>query len=196
MSKKINIILDLDQTLISAEEMENFNFKKYKKKILQFDSKVMDDLYIIFGRPYLQEFLDYLFANFNVSIWTAASKSYALFIIDNFIKTKPTRKIDFIFFSYHCDYSMKINKGLKCLSILWEKFGLNGYNKQNTIIIDDNDKVKKIQRCNCYAIPPFYFTDEDSLNDTELLNLMQSLETLLKVEESTIVKTECLTDLL
>ena len=128
---KLNVILDLDQTLISAEELDNFDFKKYKKKIVQFDAKVMEDLYIVFGRPYLQEFLDYLFDNFNVSIWTAATKSYALFIIDNFIKIKPNRKIDFIFFSYHCDYSMKCKQGLKGLNVLWEKFGY------------DNDYVKK-----------------------------------------------------
>ena len=43
-----------------------------------------DGHYKVFERPGLQEFLDYLFANFNVSVWTAASKSYALFIIDKY----------------------------------------------------------------------------------------------------------------
>ena len=196
MSKKINIILDLDQTLISAEELKGFEFQKYRKKMLQFDTKVMDDLYIIFGRPHLQTFLDYLFENFNVSIWTAASKSYALFIINNFIKTKPSRKIDFIFFSYHCDFSMKSKKGLKCLSILWEVFGLTGFTKHNTIIIDDNDRVKKIQKCNCYAIDPFYFTDVNSDNDTSLLNLKVRLEHINQIQETILKQTDCLIDLL
>jgi TFIIF-interacting CTD phosphatase-like protein len=186
----------LDQTLISAEEIKGFEFQKYRKKILQFDTKVMDDLYIIFGRPHLQTFLDYLFENFNVSIWTAASKSYALFIINNFIKTKPNRKIDFIFFSYHCDFSMKSKKGLKCLSLLWEVFGLNGFNIHNTIIIDDNDRVKKIQKCNCYAIEPFNFTDVNCADDTALLQLKLKLEHMSQINETTLNQSECLIDLL
>ena len=79
--KKINILLDLDQTLISAEATEDFNFKKYKQKGSHFDLHDMDGYYIVFERQYLQEFLDFLFKKFNISVWTAASKDYALFII-------------------------------------------------------------------------------------------------------------------
>ncbi len=196
MTQKLNVILDLDQTLISAEELSSFDFKKYKKKIQLFNAKMMDDSYIVFARPHLDAFLDYLFENFNVSIWTAATKSYALFIINNFIKTKPNRKIDFIFFSYHCDYSMKCKKGLKNLSILWDNFGLKGYNKDNTVIIDDNDKVKRLQVCNCYAIPPFEFTDKDSEEDTELLSLIGKLEALRNYFVENPKPHECLSDLM
>ena len=38
----------------------------------------MDGYYIVFERPGLQEFLDYLFANYIVSVWTAATKDYAI----------------------------------------------------------------------------------------------------------------------
>ena len=82
MTNKPNIILDLDQTLISAEVSEEHNFKKYEMKSKLFDYKDMDGYYIVYERPGLQKFLDYLFENFNVSIWTAASKDYALFIIE------------------------------------------------------------------------------------------------------------------
>jgi hypothetical protein len=55
----------------------------------------MENYYIIFERPGLQQFLTFLFKNFNVSIWTAASKDYALFIIDKIIIAgNKNRKID------------------------------------------------------------------------------------------------------
>ena len=174
----LNVILDLDQTLISAEELKKFDYKKYKKKMESFRFEVMDDLYIVFARPHLQEFLDYLFSHFNVSIWTAASKSYALFVIEKFILNKPNRKIDFIFFSYHCDFSIKQNKGLKGLKVLWEDFGLVNYNYGNTIIVDDNDQVNALQKCNCYHITPFHFKKAGSEHDEALFYLVGKLEAL------------------
>jgi len=174
---KINIILDIDQTLISSEETNKFN-KTHKKKMEQFEHKNFEDLYLIFSRPYLQGFLDFLFDNFNVSIWTAASKNYALFIVDKFILNKPNRKIDFIFFSYHCKISMKNSKKLKDLSLLWDYFKLSKYAKDNTIIIDDNPLVKEAQLCNCFAIKPFYFFDKDSEKDSELVSLTSKLTSL------------------
>ena len=100
MVKKFNIVLDLDQTLISSEDLKDF--VPDQKKMSHFKHAKMDNSYITFERPHLQEFLDFLFKNYNVSIWTAATKNYALFIINKFIR-KRGRNIDFIFFSYHCE---------------------------------------------------------------------------------------------
>ena len=98
---KLTLILDLDQTLISGEAYEDLDLKKYKKKDKLFTSNDMEGFYKIYSRPYLQEFLDYAFSNFNVIIWTAATKDYALFIIEKIIiNNKPDRKLDFILFSY------------------------------------------------------------------------------------------------
>ena len=94
-------VLDLDQTLISAEPAEEYDFSKNKSKAKQFVFHDMDGYYVVFERPGLQPFLTYLFDNFNVSIWTAASKDYALFIIEKIILAgNKNRKIDFIFFSF------------------------------------------------------------------------------------------------
>ena len=78
MNKKGHIILDLDQTLISAEPSEEYNFAKNREKSKKFVFHDMDGYYVVFERPGLQSFLTYLFDNFNVSIWTAASKRYSL----------------------------------------------------------------------------------------------------------------------
>ena len=179
------LVLDLDQTLISAEADEEYDFKKYQKKALLFDFYDMDGYYLVFARPFLQEFLDYAFANFEVSIWTAATKDYALFIIDHIILAgKSERKLDWIFFSYHCDISEKLGKGTKDLSILWDEYHLPGFNKNNTIILDDYDEVCSTQPENCISAKPFFFTDKNSEKDTFLRDLIPVLADIKKHMES------------
>lgn len=175
--KKLNFILDLDETLISAEATEDYDFEKYKKKAKKFKFEPMEDYYIIFERPYLQQFLDFLFKNFNVSIWTAASKDYALFIIEKIIlKDHPERKIDYIFFSYHCNVSKKIKNRTKDLSMLWDIYKMEGYNKNNTIILDDYDEVYNTQNNNCIIAEPFKFIENNSENDNFFKNLIPKIQ--------------------
>jgi len=177
--QKPHVFLDLDQTLISAEADEDYDFKKYKKKAKLFDYEDMDGYYIVFARPGLQKFLDYLFENFTVSIWTAASKDYALFIIEKLILAgKSNRKLDWVFFSYHCDISKKYKKASKSLSMIWDIYKLDGYSKDNTVIIDDYDEVYDTQPDNCIIAVPFEFTSEGSEKDTFLKDLQPKLESM------------------
>ena len=177
MSNKINILLDLDQTIISAESTSDYNFKKNKAKSKKFTFHDMDGYYIVFERPGLQPFLDYLFANFNVSVWTAASKDYALFIIDKILlKNKHNRKLDWVFFSYHCDISKKVKNGSKSLDMLWDVYKIEGYNKDNTVILDDYDEVHQTQPDNCIIAKPFEFEDDNSHKDNYLKNLTKELK--------------------
>lgn len=173
--KKPNFILDLDQTLISAEPIDTYD-KKNNSKAKKFSFQKMEDYYIVFERPYLQKFLDYLFKNFNVSIWTAASKDYALFIIEKIIlQNKPERKLDWIFFSYHCDLSKKIKKNSKTLQMLWDVYNIQGYSEDNTVILDDYVEVYNTQKNNCIMAVPFEFLDDGSENDDFLLRLIPHL---------------------
>jgi len=173
---KLNVILDLDQTLISGEEFEEFNEKTNREKMKKYDHHTMKNYFIIFARPNLQELLDFLFKNFNVSVWTAASKDYALFIINKFILIKKDRKLDFIFYSYHCNMSKRLKQGLKSLSMLWDVFKLKEYNEHNTIIVDDNPDVLVKQGCNVIQIKPFYYKARNSDQDRELLKVMADLK--------------------
>jgi TFIIF-interacting CTD phosphatase-like protein len=177
-TKKKYIIFDLDETLISAiskedEYDEQRHSKRYKifKKRNEYED--MDGYYHVFSRPGLQKFLDFAFKNFNVCIWTAASKDYALFIIEKIILKNKNRKLDYIFFSYHCDISKKVKKGIKDLSVLWDLAKLPNYNENNVIIIDDNPDVKKTGYC--IQVPEFIFTDENSENDKYFETLKNKL---------------------
>lgn len=188
MCDKINILLDLDQTLISGEPTEQYDFKKNKEKAKKFVFHDMEDMYIIFERPGLQEFLTFLFDNFNVSVWTAASKDYALFIVDKIIlQGNSNRKLDYVFFEYHCKISEKLKDQLKGLSLLWDIFKLSNYNSKNTLIIDDNDEVYNPQKKSCIIAPPFEFNDKDSDKDSFLVNLTKELRDFTKAKDVSII---------
>jgi TFIIF-interacting CTD phosphatase-like protein len=166
--EKINILLDLDNTLISSLSKKEEKHI-YKPRMKKFRWENMENVYKVFERPGLQPFLDFLFKHFNVSIWTAASKTYALFIIDKFIlDNHPERTLDYIFFSHHCKRSNKIKKTQKSIEILKNNFKLHNYNRYNTYIIDDHPEVFKSQPDNCIQIKPFEFVNRQSYNDTEL----------------------------
>jgi TFIIF-interacting CTD phosphatase-like protein len=172
------VLLDLDQTLISAEPSEEYDFKKNREKAKKFVFHDMDGYYIVFERPGLQSFLSYLFDNFIVSIWTAATKDYALYVIDKIILIDPKRKIDYVFFDYHCDVSRNVKKGSKNLSMLWDIYKIPGYEETLTFILDDYDEVCSIQPRNCIRILPFQFDTIGSENDTFLSKLVKKLELL------------------
>jgi TFIIF-interacting CTD phosphatase-like protein len=166
-----HVILDLDQTLIAADYPS-----KYKQFIPYYKHYDMDGKYVIFERPFLQEFLDYLFKRYKVSIWTAASMEYATFIIDNIITPKGTsRKLEWFFWDYHCHLSKKvINQAPKGLKLLWGKFNIDNTNNTNTIIIDDNPDVYKAQKKNCVFVPEFMPSKVSK--DTFLKDLVARLE--------------------
>lgn len=177
--KKINVVLDLDNTLISAideEEAEQIGIDVLSARQRKFTWMNMDDEFKVFARPGLQDFLSWLFANFNVSVWTAASKLYASYIIQNFvIAGKPERKLDYVLFSHHCHESKRSYKFIKSLSMMRYVFPFD-YDLKNTYIIDDNEEVYTAQPNKCIKIKPFNIMKAASENDTELVRVKKILE--------------------
>ena len=138
----------------------------------------MDGTYIICERPHLSDFMDWLFKNFNVSVWTAASKDYALFIIKNSILCgKEDRKLQFIFFDYHCDLSQEIYKKdpQKCLKMLTDQgaFKLPNIKLDNIVIIDDLQDNKESNGNNCIQIFPFKVYGIGSESDNHLMTVVK-----------------------
>ena len=158
-----NIVLDLDETLISSIEPQIF--EKYKETLVYKEHFVFENSYYIFSRPGVQDFLDFVFENYNVSVWTAASLDYALFIIQYIIiANKPNRKLDYIFFNAHCDISQRTYNNAKQLKQLWEVFKLDQFDENNTVIIDDRPDLKLNQENNVINCIPYFVYDE-STND-------------------------------
>jgi TFIIF-interacting CTD phosphatase-like protein len=154
-----NLILDLDQTLISAE--------RYRRDYLDAPTPkgtkrfVIPGTYVLVTRPHLKEFLDFAFANFAVSVWTAASKSYGLWILGHVFPREHRRKIRYFFFSYHTRASERVRAGHKDLSLLWTNYKLKEFSRENTFIVDDNEEVCAANGSQCIDIAPWYFTQPE-----------------------------------
>lgn len=172
---EINVVLDLDQTLISAEPTGevNLNDRKTKDKLKKFKFHDMDGYYVVVERPGLQDFLQFLaMRGYVISVWTAASKDYALFIIKNILLKNPTIKLKYIFFSYHCDLSENKTGNIKDLKFLKKHFGLDNFDEKNTLIIDDyRERVHDPQPEMCIIAPEFNWLKDDSPNDRFLIDL-------------------------
>jgi TFIIF-interacting CTD phosphatase-like protein len=163
----MNVILDLDSTIISSltpDVKQPQGLKGYK----------MENSFIVYERPGLQKFLDQLFSNFKVAVWTAASLPYAVFIIEKIIlQKKPGRKLEFFLFDYHGDLSSEVSMCPKDLRLVWKAFPR--FTPENTIIIDDFEDVFGAQIFNSYPIPPFEADSPKATKDGELPKLMKKL---------------------
>ena len=132
---KPHIFLDLDNTILSSIPVEDLT--KYndilQKKTLGLKMHYMEKLYILYERPYLQEFLNFIFEHFNVSIWTAATQKYCVFIIKNMFDGRPLQNV---LFSNNCTQSKRrFNDNSKDLRML--KFVYKLEDSLNCFILDD-----------------------------------------------------------
>ena len=126
----------------------------------------MRSYYLVFERPGLRPFLDYIFKNFNVNVWTAASKDYAAFIIDKILlNNKPERNIKYAFVHYHGKRSKKRygKDHPKELKMLMDVYKIPGLTKNNCFIADDHPDVKSSQPELCVSVPEWVVFDEDSV---------------------------------
>lgn len=174
--KNINVVLDLDNTLIYSIPCDklpkNTNSYLHSMKFYK-----MDDDYYVFERPGLQEFLDWLYKNYNISVWSAASPDYVDFIVKNIIE-KNGRKVDYVLNSDNCENCQKIfgEKHIKNLNMLWKVHKLKGFAPHNTLIIDDLKMVCKVQPNNSIQIKSFNTNRKESIKDTELKRIKKKLE--------------------
>ena len=169
MTKKLNIILDLDNTLVYTVDI---NKKKYKNS---FKYTELPDEYIIFWRPGLEKFLDWLFENFHVSVWSAGSKEYVDFIVNKILE-KNGRRVDYVLNSDNCEVSQEYfgHDKIKDLKLLWDVYDLQGFGPYNTLIIDDLYKNIKNNTHNSLRIKKFV-TSDSSRHDREFDKIKKEL---------------------
>lgn len=173
-----HVLLDLDNTIICSTDYDKPLDTATYNSLKHLEHHVMDDVYTTFERPYLQGFLDYLFENYKVSVFTASSKNYCLFIIDKFILCKPDRQVNFVFFSYHCNISKnRYNSNNKRLALLNFDFELaDVFPLESTVLIDDLENWAKDQQDLVLNIKPFNIYEPDAKDDVELVTTMAQLE--------------------
>lgn len=180
MSKSL-LLLDLDETLIHSEE-----FPRTQPSEKEFDFKVgfEDDSYwyMTKKRPFLKEFLEFAFLNFDVGVWTASTEDYATIVLENIGIDKT--KLKCFYTRENCgmrlDYETNSYYGVKNLQKLKKRSWSKPYTTKvgqmreldKVLIVDDISETAIYNRSNLILIKPFYFDD----NDTELLKLISYLE--------------------
>ena len=176
--EKPNLYLDLDETLIYSMDMR---YRKTFPSIVEsFKHHNFENMYLILERPGLQNFLDWIFDHFNVSIWSAASPDYVDFIAKNIIIGSKKRKLKRILNSNNCDKSQQIygEEHLKKLDLLWDHYKLPNHSPNNTILLDDLRLNVNSQPENCMKIKKFVVT-KNYVEDQELLKIKNKLENVL-----------------
>lgn len=133
----INIVLDLDETLIHA--VDKVNISKIPLKYFSLLKHHLFENYIIFERPYLKYFLQELCAKYTVSVWTAAHEIYAKFVIQNIILPYiPKCDLKFVFAANVCKDSERATGIGKHLDMLYLFPELGNFKRNNTALIDNN----------------------------------------------------------
>ena len=170
----MNIILDMDETLICAKFN---NYSIYAQPI---------------PRPHLKEFLEFVFTNCkNVSIWTHGLKQWYDIVYEkvlknfipegktfHFVRTRETPLGNFSDFIQINRELSKINIDIRSISflkpllVIYKKFP-NEYNENNTFIIDDKEITYCLNKKNAISIKPYNSIDN---SDTELLRIMNFIK--------------------
>ena len=148
----MDLVLDLDGTLIA----------QFPKNHEERES--------ILPRPHVKEFLSFCFANFRVSVWTAASERWG---------RKVTRKLGMHrkLHRLHCGARILRTRSTQyVVKELRTRFGL-----RHTVIVDDNADTYALNQDSAVPISTFEGMD----GDTELLEVRTKLERLVQTYHAT-----------
>jgi TFIIF-interacting CTD phosphatase-like protein len=172
---KLNITLDLDETLIHCVIGRNEEHVKQLESMEYFLTTMMshDIALCIFYRPGLWEFLDKINNKYNLYICTFATKDYCDILIREFIK--KVKGLKFI---------ESLSRSLDGLTI-YKALSAFPLDKNTTLIIDDRVDVWPFDRGNLLQIKPYrgpdvlnYVADDEFTTILEYINRVE-----LKVKE-------------
>eukprot|EP00510_Aplanochytrium_minuta_P000542 CAMPEP_0184012876 /NCGR_PEP_ID=MMETSP0954-20121128/4690_1 /TAXON_ID=627963 /ORGANISM="Aplanochytrium sp, Strain PBS07" /LENGTH=276 /DNA_ID=CAMNT_0026292981 /DNA_START=411 /DNA_END=1241 /DNA_ORIENTATION=- len=130
--KQIVVVLDLNGLFVERIRGNFPSDSPLKKKRTK---KLM-----IYFRPHHKDFIDLLFKNFDIVIWSSARQGNIDDMIAALFTNKQKKKVKMVYNQDHCtyigDHPDVPNKPLflKELSRLWEKFGT----PKNTLMLDDS----------------------------------------------------------
>ena len=157
----MNVVLDLDQTLIFSEIKET-------KKPHDFVIKVGNDIFFVHKRPGLNDFLEKLFKNAkSVSVWTAATKPYCDQIVKNIFTPKQRKKLRFVW-SRSKTSNMNNYYYLKNMNKVFRQY--KTMNSRNTILLDDNPDHYMASPSSLHYIRPW---EPHKSRDKELLKILK-----------------------
>ena len=179
-NKRINIILDIDETLLHTY---SFNFNNYKHTNIINPTKsnigiinLPNYLGLVYIRPFLFEFLKYCFKFFNVGFWTAGSTLYCREVLKIILTKEQYEESTIILARDNENYvNIKTNiiykninnpkKIMKPLSLLWndKELGIL-FNNRNTLLIDNDNNILFDNPNNSICIQAY-----DRLNNDDII---------------------------
>jgi RNA polymerase II subunit A small phosphatase-like protein len=160
MTRRKLLVLDLDETLIHATE-ERLDRDE--------DFKLFE--YHVYKRPYLDEFLDFAFSNFDVGVWTSSGEHYAQGIVAEVFRAKPPA---FLFSSLRCTLRRDFNTGGHVPVKRLSKLKSRGYKLEEIIAVDDTAHKHKDNYGNLVHVAEY----NGDQGDEELLLLRHYLAVL------------------
>ena len=171
----MNIVLDLDETLISASLTPPV---KYDYK---FTLNPSSEVYYLCKRPHLDLFLKFIFKKFKtVNIWTAATRVYALKVIEFIFTPTQLKRLGFI----KTRDDLKIKKDGSYTKPLHTVFNKQGAIKDfNTLMIDDRRSVSSDNLGNTIIVPAFKASSPKAMQDRALAQLIIVLNGVLEHKE-------------
>jgi TFIIF-interacting CTD phosphatase-like protein len=185
------IILDLDETLVhtwkNPEFIEKHQIYTNPQVYNQFHPlgsqpfchlmKIHDELLWTLCRPYLYEFLNFVYSEFdNVIIWSAGIKEYVLKVVELILVQAGLPLPKFVWSRGHChNYQGIYHKPIDELTVVVGgiKYKHLNINPQNTIIVDDKIYTFMQNPKNGILIPEY-------LPGEELFQLLDRTDTTLK----------------
>src|SRR5690348_10887473 len=117
------LILDLDETLVYGTE-----------KQLPRAPDFCVAHFFIYRRPHLPAFLDYCFADFDVAVWTSASRSYASEVV---AQTFGERELRFFWSAERCTQRTDLDTHDRCSVKDLRKVRKLGIPLEQVLVVDD-----------------------------------------------------------
>ena len=165
--KRYNIVLDLDNTLILTLPLQNSDRRHSRVHIHFVEYTIGTIRFRTYARPYLTYFLQELNKIANISVWTAATRGYAEFMIKHFFPPEITIHL-LLTREETVRYSKRTGR-LKPVDVIFPR--------DTTYIVDDLEYVHQSNPWNSIPIVPF---TRESLQqrDTDLIRVLNVISSL------------------
>lgn len=105
----------------------------------------------VFFRPFLHEFLEFLFARYDVAVWTSCPYFSAYPLVETLFTRDQILALKFIYTRNNCDLTSNYGSR-KNLQAVWDMYPQ--YDRHNTLLLDD-DFAKVVQVEQWMSVPKF-----------------------------------------